>query len=88
MEEINSMIADDERLEAEFNKLVEKDKRKLLFPFIPYRNHYLRALYNRGVLSDRLSEKDKAVIENAISCETHRELLLHYFYSHLHDTGK
>jgi len=88
MEEINSMIADDGRLEAEFNKLVEKDKRKLLFPFIPYRNHYLRALYNRGVLSDRLSEKDKAVIENAISCETHRELLLHYFYSHLHDTGK
>jgi len=85
MEEINSVIADDERLEAEFNKLVEKDKRRLLFPFIPYRNHYLKALYNRGHLSDGLSEKDQVVIENAISCETHRELLLHYLYSHLHE---
>ena len=85
IKELNSIIADDERLEAEFNKLVEKDKRKLLFPFIPYRNHYVRALYNRGYLSDGLSKKDKVVIENAISCETHRELLLHFFYSHLHE---
>ena len=85
MEEINSIIANDERLEAEFNKLVEKDKRKLLFPFIPYRNHYLKALYNRGHLSDGLSPKDKVNIENIVSCETHRELLLHYLYTHLHD---
>ena len=85
VEEINGIIADDERLEDEFNKLVEKDKRRLLFPFIPYRNHYLKALYNRGHLSDGLSEKDQVVIENAVSCETHRELLLHYFYSHLHE---
>ena len=83
--EINGIIADDEESEAEFNKLVEKDKRKLLFPFIPYRNHYLKALYNRGHLSDGLSKKDKVVIENAVSCETHRELLLHYLYTHLHD---
>lgn len=85
MEEINNIIADDEQIEAEFDKLVDKDKRKLLFPFIPYRNHYLRALYNRGYLSDRISNKNKAIIENAVSCETHRELLLHYFNTNIHD---
>ncbi len=85
LEEINRVIADDEQLEAALGKLVEKEKRKLLFPFIPYRNHYLRALYNRGHLSARISKKDEVNIENVTSCETHRELLLHYFYSHLHE---
>lgn len=74
---LNSVIADDKLLEAEFDKLVMQEKE--LYPFLPYGNHYLRALYNRGLLPDFISKKNKALIENAISCETHRELLLRFF---------
>ena len=77
IEELNAIIADDKLLNEHFEKLVES--KKPLYPFLPYGNHYLRALYNRNYLPDGMSESRKAKIENAISCETHREVLLRYF---------
>ena len=83
LEALNAVIADDGLLDEAFEKLVESTKP--LYPFLPYGNHYLRALYNRGYLPDSISLTNKAKIENAISCETHREILLSYLKKQLHD---
>ena len=77
IEELNSIIADNKLLNEQFDKLVAL--KKPLYPLLPYGNHYLRALYARGYLPDGMTAKRKVMIENAISCETHREVLLRYF---------
>ena len=77
IERMNTIIMDDSLLNDSFNKLVLS--KKPLGPFLPYGNHYLRALYNRGFLPDFMSKYRKAYIKNSISCETHREVLLRYF---------
>ena len=79
--ELNAIIAEDKLLNEHFNQLVTA--KKSLYPFLPYGNHYLRALYNIGLLPDFMSRKRKVLIENAISCETHREVLLKYFENKL-----
>lgn len=83
IESLNTLIADNRKLEDAFEKLV--DSTKPLYPFLPYGNHYLRALYNRGYLPDCISLTNKAKIYNAISCETHREVLLSYLKKLLHN---
>ena len=77
IEELNAIIADDNQLCEHFDSLVKS--KKPLRPFLPYGNHYLRALYNRGLLPDFMSKQRKAIIENSISCETHREVLMRFF---------
>ena len=80
--QLNTIIADDKLLVEYFNQLVSS--KKPLYPVLPYGNHYLRALYTRGYLPDSISKQNKALIENVINCETHREILLHYLNNHLH----
>lgn len=77
VERLNAIIADDALLNECFDKLVTS--KKPLYQFLPYGNHYLRALYSRGFLPDCMTKNRKAKIENAVSCETHREVLLRYF---------
>lgn len=83
LESLNAIISDDILLKESFDKLVES--KRPLCPFLPYGNHYLRALYNRGYLPDGMSKQRKVQIENAVSCETHREVLLRSFEKELHD---
>lgn len=82
IEGLNTIIADEKLLNEHFSQWVSS--KKPLYPFLPYGNHYLRAMYNRGYLPDCISKQNKALIENVISCETHREILLHYLKCHLH----
>lgn len=77
IEELNAIIADDKQLNERFDQLVAS--KKPLYPFLPYGNHYLRALYNRGFLPDCMGNLRKVKMENVVSCETHREVLLRYF---------
>lgn len=77
VDELNSIIADDIKLETSFDKLVMSEK--LLYPFLPFSNRYYRFLYFKGLLPAFISKKNKALIENAESCETHREVLMSYF---------
>lgn len=77
IEELSSIIADDKQLNERFDQLVAS--KKPLYPLLPYGNHYLRALYARGYLPDGMTTKRKVKIENSISCETHREVLLRFF---------
>lgn len=81
IEKLNAIIADDNLLNEHFDRLVAS--KKPLRPFLPYGNHYLRALYHRGFFPDFMSKQRKVIIENSISCETHREVLLRYFDNNL-----
>ena len=83
IDELNEIISDDTVLESAFEKMVEG--LRPLSPFLPYGNHYLRALYNRGLLPDFITKKNKVKIENSLSCETHLEVLLHYLNRSLHN---
>ena len=83
LENLNAIIADDRLLEDEMEKLVVQSK--LLFPFIPFGNKTLRSLYYRGLMPRFLSRQNMALIENAISCESHRELLLKYLNNNIHN---
>ncbi len=77
IEELNMIIESDNKLENEFLRLVSSSKP--LWPFIPLKAKPFRALYVRGFLPEMLSKKAKVVMRNAISCETHREVLMKFF---------
>lgn len=77
IEHLNTIISDDKQLKENFDRLVSS--KYPLYPFLPYGNHYLRGLYNRGYLPDGMSNLRKVKMENVISCESHREVLLCYF---------
>lgn len=81
--ELNGIIVDDLKLESAFEKLVLTTKP--LAPFLPFGNKVLRSLYYRDLLPNMFSKKIKAMIENSVSCETHREVLLHYLNNNLHN---
>ena len=83
IEELNTIIADDNRLSEELNKLVNNSKP--LYPFIPLGSRILRSLYYRGLLPRFVSRKNMALMENAISCETHRDILLNYLNNNIHN---
>ena len=83
IEELNSIIADNDKLEKAFDNMVSSIKP--LSPFLPFGNRYLRAFYSRGWLPEMFSTKNKVVMENAVSCETHREVLLHYLNKQLNN---
>ena len=76
IEELNAIISDDGLLEENFDMLVAS--KRPLYAFLPYGNHYMRALYYRGYLPDCMSTLRKVKMENAVSCETHRVVLLKY----------
>lgn len=82
IEELNEIIADNNRLVQSFNSLASSVK--ILFPFLPFGNKYFRFLYFKNLMPACISKKNQALIENALSCETHRELLMCYFEQLLH----
>jgi poly-gamma-glutamate synthesis protein (capsule biosynthesis protein) len=73
---INQIIADDELLEAEFQKYC-----KSVFPmydaFIePYFGKYITALRKRGFFPKLMSRRKRLLLLNITKCESHREVLL------------
>ncbi len=82
IKKINEIISDDRMLNDYFKKMVFTSKP--LAPFMPFGCHLFRALYYRGLIPSFISKKNKVLIENAISCEAHRDVLLQYFYMLIH----
>jgi len=73
IERLNSIIKNDSLLAEEFKK--ELVKKKPLSPYLPYSNHYLRALYHRGLFPSMLSDMRIAEMLNKMRCETHFEVI-------------
>ena len=82
IEEINTVIADDERHHAIYEEFLEQKKREILTVFGPTGNRYVNALIHRKLLSSLLSKGKAAEIYNYLSCEAHRDIsvwaLAHY----------
>lgn len=79
--ELNSIISDDNKLAEAFDIMVFSSKP--LSSFLPFGNRFIRSLYYRGLCPLFISKRRKALIKNSISCETHREIILHYLNKEL-----
>jgi poly-gamma-glutamate synthesis protein (capsule biosynthesis protein) len=79
---LNAIIKNDYKLENAFVEFVMTNKHPLS-PMLPYHNHYLRALYHRGLLPDMLPTKNKIEILNLVRCETLHECLIKYLETSL-----
>ena len=80
---LNKIIADDRLLEDSFLMLTLNSKP--LYPFLPFGSRMLRSLYYRGLLPRFISRKNMALMENSVSCETHREILMNYLINKIHN---
>lgn len=75
IEELNTIISDEGKLEHEFFSLVNENNRMLNF-LEPYDNRILMALRSRHMLPSFLTRRKKDLILNLFRCETHRDVLL------------
>lgn len=73
---LSSVISNREQLEREYAMYEEKEQRKALSRVLPFSNHYLVALYKRGLLPSMLSYETIISRLNAVQCESHRDLLI------------
>ena len=73
---LNTIIADDDLLEKEFQKLVEQQKDFYKLYFEPYRGKILSGLRIRKILPDLFSKRKKMLQYNVIRCESHKDIVL------------
>lgn len=73
---LNAIIADDKRLDEEFELFVQKKSRGVMATLSPFANRYIMALIVRGLLPLFVSKKKGTMLYNYISCEAHRDITL------------
>lgn len=83
IEKLNQIIADDSRLEAEFNKYCE-----FVFPVYdsyiePAFGRYVTFLRKRGLFPRFMSKRKRLLLLNVIRAESHREVLIRMLEGHL-----
>lgn len=76
IQEINATIQSEDQLKEKYLEFIKK--KRPLGPFFPIDFHYIKALYNRGILPSLLSKSKKAHILNTIRCESHRDVVVEY----------
>jgi len=76
IEELNKVIMDDELLEKEFIKFIEKRSRFYLSSLEPYHGRLGLALYSRRLLPSLLTRRKIAQNLGIIRCESHRDILI------------
>ena len=74
--QLNEIIADDEKLELEFQKYIETWKPIMNTWIQPYQGKYLPSLYKKGFLPSIINENKKKLFTNLIRCEAHRDILI------------
>jgi poly-gamma-glutamate synthesis protein (capsule biosynthesis protein) len=75
IERLNSIIADDSRLEAEFRSFCDSVS-PMYDSFVePYFGRFITALRSRGFLPKLMSKRKRLLLLNIIRCESHREVL-------------
>jgi hypothetical protein len=71
--ELNSIIADDEELSRKFGEWIEKQINYKLSIFASYHNRYLNAAANRGYIPRPILKQELLGLINHINCEAHRD---------------
>lgn len=82
--ELNAIIANDESLQFEFNKWVERSAKYKMITFAPYFHRYLNAAADRGWIPMKLNAKRAGVLLNHISCEAHRDITISVLNSRMY----
>jgi poly-gamma-glutamate capsule biosynthesis protein CapA/YwtB (metallophosphatase superfamily) len=78
LKEINSIIANDEALQKEFDRFCESKGFIYNIYLEPYRNKWLAALRKRKLIPSLFSPNKKRLILNITRCEAHRDVLIKY----------
>jgi len=74
--ELNSIIADDKKLNTEFQKFIESKEQQYSHYLEPYSNKILHGLFGRKIIPSFYSKKKKQLLLNLIRCESHRDIIL------------
>lgn len=83
IEELNSIIADDNLLKVEFGKWVQKCTKSKMTTFAPYFHRYLNAAAHRGWIPMRLTAVNAGRMLNHIACEAHRDITIQVMHNKL-----
>ena len=75
-EQLNSIIADDAKLQSAFDDYVQQWKPVMNTWIQPYKGKYLPSLYKKGLLPSIISKNKKLLFTNLIRCEAHRDILI------------
>lgn len=78
LQELNDIIADQDRLSAEQQKYYESVRRSSRNVLNPVVNRYLSYLQYRHLLPDIVTEKWLKQVHNHVMCEAHRDKLIYY----------
>lgn len=73
---LNAIISDDQKLEEEFGKFVQRKGKGVLATLSPFSNKYLMALVSRGYLPSFVSSRKSTMLYDYVSCEAHRDVTL------------
>lgn len=74
--DINNTIASQDLILKEFDNLLNDIADYRLSELEPFDNKYIRALQRRGILKSFLSNRTLRNLNNIISCDSHREIIL------------
>lgn len=83
--ELNEIIANDQLLQAEFDKWVEQCAKYKMTIFAPYFHRYLDAAARRNWIPMKLTAKRARVLLNHIACESHRDISIKVMNDKLND---
>ena len=84
IQEINSVIGDDVKLKAEFDKYVNIKYASFSSILSPYNTRFCIGLVRRGYLPNFISKRKSLMMFNRISCESHRDILLRVLNKIIH----
>lgn len=73
---LSNVISNRLLLQKCFDEYVQENERKSLARLLPYSNHYLVALYKRGLFPSFMSRRMIAGRLNSLQCESHRDVLI------------
>ncbi len=76
LDQLNSIIANDALLDAEFKKYAATWKAVMNTWIQPYKGKIMSSLYKRGLLPSIITKRKKLLYTNLIQCEAHRDILL------------
>lgn len=78
IQQLNEVIADDERLQEELNKFIVERKSSIMSIFTPYTNKYMRAAVSHHWIPYILPKSKVLDMIDYISCESQRDITLGY----------
>jgi len=81
VKELNSIIADDRRLEKEYEQFSKSFFRSLRMPLTPYSNRYLYSLCLRHLIPGFITRERKLTLVDYVNCESWRDIFLQYLKS-------